>query len=256
MSGEEVSVSYTVSVPDTKAVSDNGASINKVWYALYKENGTMATNYAPVDFVDGSARCEVVMLRGQSYKLVFVAQHYENDATPSYPIDAQNAMIALPETPVANSDKFDLFYGTEDVVAFNGGTTGNIVLDRAVAMVNFISSDEDWAAAQAEGTLPTHSSITLSGVASGWNLLTGAPAPETATLTFAKSAIPAAKHVGAAFFFANGDVNATLNLYTSADASAAPVKTVNVSDVQVATNKKTNIVGGVVAGADSDTNNN
>lgn len=246
VSGEEVSVSYTVSVPATKTVSDNGSSINKVWYALYKTDGKMATNYAPVDFVGGSARCEVVMMRGQSYKIVFVAQYYKDSVTPTYPIDAPSACIGVPTSPVANSDEYDLFYGTDDVVAFDGTPNGSIALERAVAMLNFVCSDEDWTGALVR---PTHSSVSLSGAAAGWDLLAGAPVSETTDdLTFAKAPIPEDKHIGSVFFFANGDVDATLNLYDSADENAAPLRTVNVSDIQVETNKKTNVVGGLIAG--------
>lgn len=246
VSEEQLPVSYTVSLLDTKAVSANGAAINTVWYGLYNTDGSMATKYAPVEFKNGSARCEVVMMRGHSYKLVFVAQHYKDSSTPTYPIDAETAKIGLPQTLTANSDEYDLFYGVDEITNYNGGATGSIVLDRAVAMINFISSDEDWNAAVSSSAVPTHSSITLSGVASEWNLLTGKASGSKTDLTFDKAAIPAEKHVGAAYFFANGDINATLNLYNSADENAAPVKTVSVSQVQVAQNKKTNVVGGIV----------
>jgi hypothetical protein len=246
MYGEEIPVSYTISLFDTKGVSADGSAINKVWYAIYKTDGTLATNYAPVDFVNGSARCEVVMMRGQSYKIVFVAQHYKDSATPTYSINAQDATIEVPAAPIANSDQMDLFYGTDDIVAYNGAATGNVVLDRVVAMVNFVSSDEDWNNANTQGVVPTHSSIELSGVSAGWDLLRGAPLEEKTNLTFAKSEIPGAKHIGAAYCMAQGKIGATIKLYTSADEDAAPVKTVELAEVQVETNKKTNIVGGII----------
>ncbi len=246
MSGEELSVNYTISLTDTKSVNADGSAINKVWYGLYNTDGTMATNYAPVDFVDGSAKCEVVMMRGHSYKIVFVAQYYKDSATPTYPINAQDAVIEAPAAAVANSDQMDLFYGTDDVVAYSGAATGNVVLDRVVAMVNFISSDEDWNNANTQGVVPTHSSIELSGVSAGWDLLLGAPLEGKTNLTFAKSEIPGAKHIGAAYCMAQGKIGATIKLYTSADENAAPVKTVELAEVQVETNKKTNIVGGII----------
>ena len=123
--GEEMRISYNVSIPETKAhVTADGAAINKVWYALYNTDGTLATKYAPVDFVGGNARCEVVMMRDRSYKIVFVAQHYSDEATSAYPIDAQNALIGIPQSPLANTDKYDLFYGTQDVTA--SGSAGNL----------------------------------------------------------------------------------------------------------------------------------
>lgn len=253
-SGEMMSVSYTISLIDTKGVSADGGAINKVWYALYNTDGTLATNYAPVDFVDGSAGCEVVVMRGQSYKLVFVAQHYKSGSIPTYPINAQSGTINIPDSPVANSDEYDLFYGSDDIIAYNGTPTGSIALDRVVAMVNFISSDEDWNSAVSNSTVPTHSSITLSGVASQWNLLTGKANGNKTDITFGKAPIPADKHVGAAYFFADGDINATLNIYNSGDEGVSPMKTTSVYQVQVEQNKKTNIVGGIITGAANTTN--
>lgn len=246
MSGEEISVNYTISLTDTKSVNADGSAINKVWYGLYNTDGTMATNYAPVDFVNGSAKCEVVMMRGHSYKIVFVAQYYKDSATPTYPIDGSTATIGVPAAPVANSDQMDLFYGTDEVVAYNGAATGNVVLDRVVAMVNFVSSDEDWNNANTQGVVPTHSSIELTGVSTGFNLLTGAALAEKTNLTFAKSEIPGSKHIGAAYCIAQGEIGATINIYTSADANAAPVKTVSLTEVPVEKNKQTNIVGGII----------
>ena len=252
MPGEEMRISYTVSIPETKApVTADGAAINKVWYALYNTDGTLATKYHPVEFTNGNARCEVVMMRGRSYKIVFVAQHYSDEATPAYPIDAQNATIGLPTNPEANTDNYDLFYGTQDIANSTGSAAGSIVLDRVVAMVNFISSDEDWNAAVAQGSLPTHSSIELTGVAEGFDLLEGRPIDTKANLQFAKSQIPEAKHVGAVFCIAEGEIGATIKLYTSDDPTATPVKTVALTNVQTEINKKTNIVGGIVSGTDN-----
>ena len=227
-------ISYTVSIPETKApVTADGAAVNKVWYALYNTDGTLATNYAPVDFVNGNARCEVVMMRDRSYKIVFVAQHYSDEATPAYPINSETATICLPESPEANTDNYDLFYGTQDIANSTGSAAGSIVLDRIVAMVNFTCTDRYY-----DETQPTHSSIVLSGVSNGWNLLTGKASSTKADLSFTKAEIPSQNHLGAAFCFVNGDITATLSLYGAAD---APIETMTVNDVKVETNKKTNI---------------
>ena len=252
LQGEEMRISYTVSIPETKApVTADGAAINKVWYALYNTNGTLATKYAPVTFENGNARCEVVMMRDRAYKIVFVAQHYSDEATPAYPIDAQTATIGLPTNPEANTDNYDLFYGTQDIANSTGSAAGSIVLDRIVAMVNFISSDEDWNAAVAQGSVPTHSSIELTGVSAGFDLLGGRPKTEKANLQFKRAEIPEPKHVGAVFCIAEGEIGTTIKLYTSDDPTATPVKSVALTNVQTEINKKTNIVGGIVSGTDN-----
>lgn len=236
VSGEPVALSYDVVLPDTKAVAADGSQINKVWFALYRPNGELATNYAPVEFSNGSARCQVVMMRGQSYKIVFVAQHYKDEVTPVYPIDSENAKIGLPTNPESNSDKYDLFYGVDEVVEYDGRPTGSIALDRIVAMVNFNCSDAYATSLAAEGV--TQSSITISGAADGWDLLKGEVTSGKDNLSFSKADIPATNHLGTAFCFANERISATLNLYSAADAL---VRTISVSDAQVDTNKKTNV---------------
>ena len=230
-----MALSYDVVLPDTKAVAADGSQINKVWFALYRPNGELATNYAPVEFSNGSARCQVVMMRGQSYKIVFVAQHYKDEVTPVYPIDSENAKIGLPTNPESNSDKYDLFYGVDEVVNFDGNPTGSIALDRIVAMVNFNCSDAYATSLAAEGV--TQSSITISGAADGWDLIDGQVTSGTADLEFSKAAIPASNHLGAAFCFAKETVSATLKMYSAAD---APVRTISVAEAEVDTNKKTN----------------
>ena len=242
-SGEEIPVSYSVSLLDTKSVNADGSAINMVWFALYNMDGTLATNYAPVEFKNGSAHCEVVMMRGRSYKIVFVAQHYKNSSTPTYPVDLQKGLICVPTDPVANTDQMDLFYGTDEIIAYNGNPNDSVVLERVVTMVNFISSDEDWNNAVVK---PTHSSIRLKGVSAGLELFGGRPAAEKKDLFFAKSQIPEDKHLGAVFCIAEGKIDATIDLYTSDDQNALPVKTASYTDIQVETNKKTNIVGGVI----------
>ena len=93
---EEV-VTYSVSMPVTKAVNADGSSINKVWYALYKMDGTLVKDYGTVDFTGGNAHCSVVMMRGQSYKIAFVAQH-DN----VYTVSADAKTITMPAAPQAN----------------------------------------------------------------------------------------------------------------------------------------------------------
>ena len=246
MSSEEFSFSYSISLPEVKSVTADGAAVNKVWYALYNLDGTLATKYAPVEFENGRAKCEVVMMRERSYRIVFVAQYYKDSATPTYPIDEENAVIGIPESPLANSDKMDLFYGIDEVINYDGTPNGSIVLDRAVAMVNFICTDADWEAAVANNMTPTHSSIVLSGVSTQFNLFSGAAGADKTNLTYARSEIPSAKHVGAVFCLPHGKVTATLNLYNSSDETAAPTKTLTVTEVQVEKNKKSNITGNII----------
>ena len=236
-------MTYSVSVPMTKAVNADGSAINKVWYGLYKADGSLVKKYSPVDFTDGSAHCSVVMMRGQSYKIVFVAQH---DAT--YSIDADNAVVSVPSTPVANTDENDFFYYLEEVNDYAGQKTGAVVLNRAVALVNFHCNDTDWANANTLDATPTHSSVTLKNVPNTFDLLSGEASTTLGNVTYSKYAIPGDKYLAGAYCFVpESNITAEVNLYT-ANTDASLVRTLEVDNVPVEANKQTNITGAIMTG--------
>ena len=233
-------MTFSVSMPATKAVAADGSAINKVWYGLYKTDGTLVSNYQPVEFKDGSANCQVVMLRGNSYKIVFVAQH---DAT--YTITPGTATISMPAAPVANSDNYDLFYVVEEVNNYNGEKTDAVVLNRGVALVKFNCSDADWQNATALESVPTHSSVTLKGVPTSFNLLSATYGTKEADVTYTKSEIPAEKFVAAAYCFdPDNTITAEINLYKG----ESLVSSLSVDNVPVESNMQTNISGSIMTG--------
>ena len=249
---EPVTVQYGVTVDTpTKALGD-GKTANYVWYALYRADGSLAKAYEPAKIdADRKAICPVTMVKDQDYKVVFLAMYYE-DETPAYIVDPEAKTVSMPTSAQANSDKLDLFYGVDEVKGFQGVQNTNVALDRAVAMVNFISNDEDWNTAVTNGSIPTHSSIELTGVSAGFDLLTGSPLETSAEIQFAKSQIPEAKHLGAVFCLSGRKIGATINLYTSDDPNAAPVNTLTVSNITIEANKKTNIIGNIISPSDSE----
>ena len=236
-------MTFSVSMPMTKAVKADGSAINKVWYGLYKTDGTLVSNYQPVEFKNGSANCQVVMMRGQSYKIVFVAQH---DATYTItPETATVSMPAAPVAPVANSDNYDLFYVVKEVNNYSGEKTDAVVLNRGVALVKFNCSDADWQNATDLESVPTHSSVTLKGVPTSFNLLSATYGTEEAEVTYTKSEIPAAKFVAAAYCFEpDNNITAEINLYKG----ESLVSTLSVDNVPVESNKQTNISGSIMTG--------
>lgn len=252
--GEGLTVNYSVSVPATKALGE-GAAINKVWYAVYRTDGSLVSNYQAVDFTGGSANCPVVMMRGQSYKVLFVAQHYAK-GTPAYAIDPATATLIMPTAAVANSDNYDIFTFVDEVTNYDGAPADAVVLKRKVAQVNFSCNEADWANATALGMLPTHSAVTLTSVPKTYSLLTGTPSAETVTLSYAKAARPeGACNLATVFCFVGASdastdftTNATLSLYTS-EAQADAARTLTVDNLPVKSNHKTNVIGNIMTGS-------
>ena len=255
--GEGLTVNYSVSVPATKALGE-GAAINKVWYAVYRTDGSLVSNYQAVDFTGGSANCPVVMMRGQSYKVLFVAQHYDGAemTDPTYAIDPATATLTMPTAAVANSDNYDIFTFVDEVTNYDGAPADAVILERKVAQVNFSCNDTDWANAGALGMLPTHSAVTLTSVPQSYSLLSGTPSAETVSVTYAKNARPAGDmnlatvfcFVGASDASTDFTTNATLSLYTSEDQTEA-VRTLTVDNLPVKSNHKTNVIGNIMTGS-------
>lgn len=252
---EEIAVNYSVNVPMTKALGE-GTAVNKVWYAVYRTDGSLLKNYQPVEFKDGKANCQVVMMRGQSYKVLFVAQHYSDASTPAYAIDPATATLTMPTAAVANSDNYDIFTFVDDVVEYDGSLADAVVLKRRVAQVNFICNDADWTNATSLGMLPTHSAVTLASVPQSYNLLSDTPSASTVSVSYAKNSRPAGEmnlatvfcFVGASDASTDFTTAATLNLYTSEDQTEA-VRTIVVDNLPVKSNYKTNVNGNIMTGS-------
>ena len=243
--GEMVTIEYGITVDSpTKALGD-GKTANYVWYALYRSDETLmstCTTPAKIDIATGKAICPVTMVKDQSFKVVFLAMYFDEvngNKTPAYKIDADNKTVSMPESLQANTDKFDLFYGVDNVVNFQGVQSTNVNLNRVVAQINFELSEEAWDDLGAGQSLS--SQIQVSGAPTSMSLWDGT-LTDAKPITYAKAAIPAeGRKVGTAYCFASstGDqkVDAAITVYKEAE-----VKTASVTSIPVSSNKKTNLI--------------
>lgn len=244
--GEMVTIEYGITVDSpTKALGD-GKTANYVWYALYRSNGTLmstCTTPAKIDIATGKAICPVTMVKDQSFKVVFLAMYFDEvngNKTPAYIIDANQKTVSMPESLQANTDKFDLFYGVDNVDNFQGVQSTNVNLNRVVAQINFELSEEAWNALGAGQSLS--SQIQISGAPTSMSLWDGT-LKDAKSITYAKAAIPAeVRKIGTAYCFASstGDqkVDAAITVYKE----EAVVKTASVTSIPVSSNKKTNLI--------------
>ena len=247
-------VKYGVSLDAQTRTLGNGRTASHVWYALYRTNGDLVSECAmpaKID-VDGKAICPVTMAKGQNYKIVFVAMYYtvsDETKTPAYAIDAQSKTLYMPTQALANSDEYDLFYGVDQVVNFQGAQSTNVQLDRKVAQVNFEMSESAWNAANITSRADCRSSITLSGVPETMNLLTGQLAESKTDAAYAINSIESttgSRRIGTAYCLAPTEeqtaatVSATIDFYK--DGSDSNPATTSVSRVQIVANKKTNLI--------------
>lgn len=234
-----VQYGITIDAP-TKALGD-GKTATHVWYALYRADSTLVSTCetpAKIDS-DRKAICPVTMAKDQDYKVVFLAMYYEG-ATPAYTVDAQSKTVSMPTQAQPNSDKYDLFYGVDEVVDFQGTQNTNVELTRVVAQVNFELSETAWNDLHVDQTYKSR--IQISGAPASMNILDGTLG-SAATITYAQTQIPAeGRNIGTAYCFATaaGDqkVEASISLY---NAAGTKVKTTSATAVPVAANRQTNL---------------
>lgn len=246
--GEECTVEYNVSLDQITRASGEKVSVTHIWYAAYKVDGNSLTLKAEHDLakiVDGNASCPVRLVPGNSYKVVFVAQHYDetgNGLEPKYSINAQNMKLEMPQNPVANSDDYDLFWQVDDIVDFKGGEKEPVELRRKVAKISFLASEEDWNAAVNAGNLPTYSGMTIHNVPRYLNLTDGTTSEPAQVVNYSKSPLaPSGNILGSAYCLA-GSPNADIDLHLyKGDEGTELIKTLNAKYIPIKENYKINI---------------
>ena len=238
---EVVTVQYGVTIDTPTKTLGDGKTANYVWYALYRADGTLVSECAAPAKIDADRKaiCPVTMAKDQNYKVVFLAMYYER-ATPAYIVNAQWKTVSMPISAQANSDKFDLFYGVDEVVDFQGVQSTNVELTRVVAQVNFELSETAWNDLDVDQSFK--SQIQISGAPTSMNILDGTLGT-AASVTYAQTEIPAEeRNIGTAYCFASADdgqkVEASISLYND----AGIVKTASATAVPVAANKQTNLI--------------
>ena len=242
-----VTVNYIMSVPQTKA---SQADVNYVWYAQYKhDTEELVKVYPPVALSSGSAVCPVTMVRDQSYKVVFIAQHYQADGEtlkPAYTIDAATSVVSMPVQAVANSGAYDLFAFVDEVNNYQGGDTKPVTLERLAAQINFYCNSADWSSAASLNMTPTASAVKLEGVPQSYDVLAGQPSAQTRTVDFAKADLTGETNLlGTATSLVSGNITkATLTLYKD----SAVTTVLEVDNVPAEINYKTNVTGTIMTG--------
>lgn len=239
--GEMLTVQYGITVDAPTRTLGDGKTATHVWYALYRADGSLVSECAAPAKIDADRKaiCPVTMAKDQDYKVVFLAMYYEG-ATAAYTVDAQSKAVSMPTQAQANSDKFDLFYGVDEVVDFQGAQSTNVELTRVVAQVNFELSETAWNDLHVDQTYK--SQIQISGAPTSMNIWDGTLGA-AATISYAQTQIPAeGRNIGTAYCFASaaGDqkVETTIRLYTAA---GSEVKTTSATAVPVAANRQTNL---------------
>lgn len=243
---EFTTMTYSVQPPVqfiTKA--GEGDKINVLWYGVYHKKTDDSYVYmedmsAFVEITDPSdIKVPVTLIRNQEYKLVFVAQHRNNDNTKAYTytykIDYETGDMAL-NAPVTDGEYLDVFVKVDTVGPIAGNENRDITLDRPVAQINVGTSADE---------LPTTFDLTLTGVPAAYNLFTGTRSQSTVEHTFQgltpiRGTLSVAgtdyNHMTTLYIFGGNKIGGAITYGQSAK---------TFSNIDTAPNHKTNIVGNI-----------
>ncbi len=248
--GDDYILSYEVRLWDGSALGD----------ALI---GDGLSGYKTVGASEWPATVSFELARGKQYKILFWAQ---SASVPSGLFLATNlTAVAIDYSNMAaNNENCDAFFGS-DVITPSGATAASVTLQRPFALVNLGTSDAAQFHTASDGCTVGDVKVTVSGsLANSFNVATG-KAGAGVEVNFATNAVP----VDAAYDAATLSVNSTDYNYLSAvyvlppeagsglvdlayvvkDNTEAILNSLEVTNVPVQTNYRTNITGKLLTGS-------
>ena len=236
----------TISNTMTRSIGD-GSKINKLVVGVYSDSGEkliftqeMEWNVAKEDDVN------LTLIEGRKYKILFWAQCSGNSA---YKVTDNGITVNYTDYlngGFANMEELDAFCATATVTVGSQKIEDKVPLSRPLAQVNFADNT----------TSPTPGShravLTFTQVPKAFNPFEGKVTKSEATCTFTFTDFPTEPlkvdgteyhYVTDNYFFAPASIGATLDLQ---NADGTSIKTVEVSDITLEKNKKTNVLGSIV----------
>lgn len=264
-------VSFSLSLPsESTRTMGEGLNADLLHYYVYRKEGEalryLEEKSGTVDIVGFKADLSLSLVKGWNYKIVFWADHAGNSF---YNYDAgMHVMNINYEGAVGQDDSRDAFY-TVECVTLSGPVQRNLTLTRPFAQINV--GTDDVVAAQEKGITVTQTGMTVKGIYDKLNLVTGEVEGEPVNVEFGMGDIPDS---GESFPFAGGEdagseaasksydylaMNYVLTakgrctIDVSVTTDNANVKQIDVTQVPVERNWRTNIYGSLLTGGNPGT---
>lgn len=268
--GDESVVTFTAQLPgspQSKAIGD-GMTATTLSYAVYAQ-GTktpLITSEDEVTFTNGQATISLRLASGKSYDFLFWADAYDSeDVNAPYTVNFKTQTLTIDydaAKTLSNDERRDAFFGNANVTV-KGAVSENITLKRPFAQLNIGTNDMEEAETAGLNTGALQSSVTVSGIFSSMNLMTGIPDPSTSTeVTFGFSAIPKEKftvgdneydYLALNYLLVSGEKGLVNCEFSCTDGAGATIDTrtirKTISNVPVQRNYRTNIFGSILTGA-------
>jgi len=250
---ETVEVSFCTTLPQIMSTrADAGElTVNKVVCAVFDENNAEVNNLrSTVTIVDGnSITYAPQLIKGRTYKVVFWAMKDNN-----YNVEDLTAITRATNGSTAEAD-YDAFTATTEIFVENAATQA-VTLTRPIAQLNIGIPAEDWTTLTSTfGQEPDATTVSYSGKDS-FNALTGTTTGNDVTIERTSPATGAAisvnskdyKQLGTYYLFEDDKSNINIT-YSVADNNANDIRSnVEILNVPVWKNYKTNVVGGLLTG--------
>ena len=242
----------TISNTMTRAIGD-GTKINELVVGVYSDSGEkliftqeMKWDKAQSDGVN------LTLIEGRSYKILFWAQYSGNS---TYQVTDNGITVDYAtylNGGFANMEKLDAFFATATVEVGSQKIEDkcDILLSRPLAQVNFAD----------DTTSPTQGShkavVTFTQVPTAFNPFKGTVTMSDASCTFTFTDFPTETLMaeGSTYYYLSSNYlfapqTGTVNISATIDlqnTDGTSIKTVEVSDITLEKNKKTNVLGSIV----------
>lgn len=266
LTGGETTVTFTAQLPyamPTRAgeLAGSGNQATKVHVLVYPQGSNVAVIDKYQEITDGSKKINVplTLANGQTYDVVFWADAFGESANSPYSItDGKLTVTYANMTP--NDDVDDAFYGKTSFKAAPGQNTQTVNLFRPFAKLNLGTDDMGVPAVEKHyGTTKLFTSVEAT-VYTDFDLVSGTVDPTKSTthtftddarkITFEYPVGTTHKYTNMAYVLVGNDTplsKVTFKSYTGITADAlTPVHTVEVKDVPLKPNFRTNIYGSLL----------
>ncbi len=261
--GEEAIVSFAIATPglQTRAAGDktvaDGTTVDKVDCCVYNDAGVLVTNETISRNALGAFDYQVRLVTGQTYSFAFWA--YKAPAagfTSPYTFNTAAKSVTVNNyTTATNDESRDAFYAYVANKTITGSLKEPVTLNRPFAQLNFGVEQADITAAKALGVTVSKSSLTLTKLANTLNLATGEVSGEVdAAFTAAELLSEKLKVNNTEYGYVSMNyvlvgknektkTDAKLTLYRTENNVDEEINTIDVPNVPLQGNYRTNIIG-------------
>lgn len=255
--GESVSITFRPTLGgelNTRAIGD-ATGIDRLTVAVYEGTQTLSKKFSFSEEWDIVKRngIALTLIEGHSYKILFWAENSENSA---YNITDDGRVVVDYDDYInggfAKMEEMDAFFGISSITVGSQKVenNGEIKLSRPLAQLNFADN-----ATQPE--VGTHKTIvTFHSIASSFNPFTGAVEMSNTDQAFVFTDFPTETLMveGSTYYYLSSNYlfapqTGTVNISATIDVQntdGTSIKTIELSGITLAKNKKTNVTGSIV----------